>query len=89
MSSLPPSSSSSSQPTVVLNLQLHASNLLLGDEKNSQEDVYFSLADYRVDVCADKIPNSETVRLKFLFKQQALATVDSAGRDISSRSLGL
>ena len=43
-------------------------NLLLGDEKNSQEDVYFSLADYRVDVCADKIPNSETVRLKFLLQ---------------------
>ena len=80
MSSHPPSSSSSSQPTVVLNLQLHASNLLLGDEKNSQEDV-FQFADYRADVCADKIPNSETVRLKFLFKQQALATVDSAGRD--------
>jgi hypothetical protein len=36
-------------------------NLLLGDEKNSQEDVYFSFADCRTDVCVQT--KSQTVKL--------------------------
>jgi hypothetical protein len=47
-------------------------NLLFGDEKNSQEDVYFSFADYRTDVCVQI--KSQTVKLFVEVSVQAAST---------------